>query len=100
VTSKNNHEELKLRQKSKYITYISEKTHSEGLCFALSMENCRKLLMKMLQTTKEKAKDGDIRAIILKNNVLSTQNGNWSTFQNYFFFGGKGNIPSKNLQTE
>ena len=85
MTSKNSHEELKLRQKSKYFTYISERTHREGFCFALSIENFRKRLMKMLQTAKDKAKDGDIWALFLRNNVLSVQNGNWSTFQNYFF---------------
>lgn len=85
MTSKNNHEELKVRQKSKDITYISERAHSDDFCFALSIANFRKHLIKMPQITKEKAKDGDIPDIFLRNNVLSTQNENCSTFQNWFF---------------
>jgi len=70
MNSKNNHEELKLRQKSKDFTYISERAHSDDFCFALSIANFRKHLIKMLQTTKQKAKDGDIPAIFLRNNVF------------------------------
>jgi hypothetical protein len=37
----------------------------------------------MLLTSKETATDGDSHAIFLTENDLSTQTGNWSTFQNY-----------------
>jgi hypothetical protein len=95
MTSVNNHEELKLSQKkSKYITYSSERTHNEDFLFILSRLNFRrkKTLMKMLPTSKEKAVDGESNAIFLKENDLSTQNGNWSTFQNYCKGHGKPKI--------